>query len=154
MHAHQGLDAAIEQATRVRDGAAQQLALARQAWVSAQMQLDQLQGYAQETDARWSLAAGRTATPEVMQHHYQFMQRLTQAVQLQSATVAGQARRVEERAQALREAETRLGALRQVIEQRQQELLVAERRREQKQVDEIAALQFRKFSRGQWAGGY
>lgn len=149
-----GLDAARDLALRQRDAAAAQLAAARQAWVAAQLQLDQLQGYAHETDARWSLAAGRTSAPEVMRHHYQFMQRLDHAIALQTGAVEGQARAMRERADALREAEGRLESLKQVLARREQQLAVRERRKEQKQVDETAALQYRKLMQGRWAGGF
>lgn len=148
-----GLDAARDLALRHRDDAAHQLAQARQAWAAAQLQLDQLQGYAQETDARWALGAGRTSAPEVMRHHYQFMQRLDHAIGLQAGAVDGQARSVEERARLLRDAETRLESLKQVLAQRDRQLAHQARRKEQKQVDEMAALQYRKNMSGQLAGG-
>ena len=100
------------------------------------------------------LAAGRTGSPEVMHHHYQFMARLQQAIALQTGTLDLHVRQIEERAVALRNAEARLGSLKQVLQRRVQEQQVHERRAEQKQVDEIAALQYRKLTRGQLAGGF
>ncbi len=154
MSTNNGLDAARDLARRQRDEAARLLAVARQGWLSQQMQLDQLQGYAQETDARWSLAAGRTSAPEVMHHHYQFMQRLDQAMAMQNKTMDAQARHVDECATALRAAETRLESLKQLLERREAGAAVQQRRKEQKQVDETAALQYRKLTSGQFAGGY
>ena len=70
---------AAQMAKARRDAVAQQLAVARQAWVAAQLQLDQLEGYAQETTARWGASEARHA-PEIMRHHYQFMERLDHAI--------------------------------------------------------------------------
>ncbi|MBN9412059.1 MAG: flagellar export protein FliJ [Burkholderiales bacterium] len=152
--ANGGLQAARDLALRQRDEAAARLAAARQAWMGAQQQLDQLQGYAHETDARWAPGgAGGACTPEVMRHHYQFMQRLGHAIALQSGAVDGQARRVEEHAGLLRSAEARLESLQQVLARRDQQLAREARRREQKATDEMAALQYRKQLRGQLAGG-
>ncbi len=155
--ANGGLQAARDLALRQRDEAAARLAAARQAWAGAQQQLDQLQGYAHETDARWAPGAGGAVggacTPEVMRHHYQFMQRLGHAIALQSGAVDGQARRVDEHAGVLRAAEARLESLQQVLAQRDQQLAREARRREQKATDEMAALQYRKQLRGQLAGG-
>ncbi len=153
MSSQNGLNAAIGVATRQRDEAVQALALARQSWVAMQLQLDQLQTYAQDTDARWSPTAGRVSTPEFMRHHYQFMQRLDHAIRMQVGVVDVHARQVEERAATLRDAEARLDSLQQIVKSRAREQQVVERRREQKQVDEIAALQYRRNARGQLAGG-
>ena len=144
MSAHSGIQLAIELATQKRDTLAQVLGLARQQWVAAQLQLDQLESYAQETTARWGMHTGRQ-TPELMRHHYQFMERLVQAIQMQTGIVGEHAARVAREAVQVREAEARLEALRQVQAQRVRELQTATLRREQKQSDEMAAAQYRRL---------
>ena len=137
------LQTAVSLATRERDAAAQRLAQGRQAWLAAQVQLDQLEGYAQETQARWTVQAAR-CTPEIMGHHYQFMDRLTHAIGLQTGAVAQQASLVSLLADRLRVAETRRESLLQVYARREAEQRRLLDRREQKASDERAALQYRR----------
>lgn len=146
-----GLDVAVDLALSRRDAAAQVLANARQAWVAAQVQQDQLESYAQECVTRWSQRA-TGCTPDLMRHHYQFMERLHHAIALQSGIIADQERNVQREAVKLREAEGRLESLRQLLSVRQREMQVALGRREQKQSDEMAALQHRRRLEGH-AGG-
>ena len=63
MSAMSGLQVAVDLALGKRDAAAQLLAQARQTWIAAQLQLDQLENYAQETTARWSKQLA-SCTPE------------------------------------------------------------------------------------------
>ncbi|MEJ8825679.1 flagellar export protein FliJ [Variovorax humicola] len=146
------LQTAVQLATRDRDAAAQRLALARQGWIAAQVQLDQLESYAQETQSRWRTQSTRTS-PEIMAHHYQFMERLTHATQLQSGVVAQQAATVKLMADRLRAAETRRESLRQLHATRESEQRRALDRREQKASDERAALQYRRLAGGLMGGG-
>lgn len=145
------LQTAISLATRERDAAAQRLAVARQGWLAAQVQLDQLQSYAGETEARWRLQALR-CTPEIMGHHYQFMQRLSHAIGLQTGVVAQQAGAVALLADRLRVADTRREGLLQVHARREAEQRRALDRREQKASDEQAALQYRRLAAGSIGG--
>lgn len=139
------LQTAVELATRERDQAAQLLAQARQNWLAGQMQLDQLENYAQETGTRWQQ---RTAPcdPALLRHHYQFMERLTHAIRLQTSVVTEQGLAVERGAQMLLARERRLESLRQLIVQREQAALHAARRREQRASDDQAAQLARRFA--------
>ncbi|MEO8248556.1 MAG: flagellar export protein FliJ [Burkholderiales bacterium] len=143
-----GLQVALELAQDRRDASAQVLAQARQGWLAAQVQLEQLESYAQESGARWSTRSG-SCTPDLMRHHYQFMERLTHAIGLQTGMVAEQQRKVVREASVLREAEGRLESLRQLCFARERELKQALDRREQKQTDEYAALRHRRQILGQ-----
>ena len=107
----------------------------------AQDQMHQLQQYAQETDARWTHSAQAGTTPDLMQHHYQFMGRLTQAIALQDGVLTGTGQRVEAAKQLALQAEFRLASLKQVLSSRQAELAKVQQRRDQKQMDEFAGLQ-------------
>lgn len=132
------LGVAEQMARARRDAVAQQLAVARQGWVAAQVQLDQLEGYAQETTARWGASEARHA-PEIMRHHYQFMERLHHTIQMQTGIVEQHAQAVARISVKVREAEQKLEALRQVIASRDLKARQAEQRREQKAADELAA---------------
>ncbi len=134
------LKVAVEVATRQRDAARQALQDTLRIQQAGRAQLDQLSGYAQETQHRWGLRADTTVQPEVMYHHYQFMDRLEHAIGLQTGVVGDQAQRVELARRALLDSELRLASLQKVVERKQHELAVAQMRREQKQTDERAAL--------------
>lgn len=143
MSSLQAFTVAVELAERRRDAARQALRDVQGARQAAQAQLEQLSGYAQETQNRWGASEGRTLKPEVMAHHYHFMGRLDHAIGLQSGVVGSQDARVAGARQALLQAELRLASLRKVLERRRAEQGLAEQRREQKQTDERAALRLR-----------
>jgi len=138
-----GLQIAADLALARRDAASQVLAQARQAWLGAQAQLDQLESYAQECTARWATQS-LNCTPEIMRHHYQFMARLDHAIGLQIGIAGEHGARMEREAVALRVAEARLESLRQLVLAREREQRVLLGRREQKTCDEQAANQYRR----------
>lgn len=140
MSSLQSFIVAIQLAERRRDAARQAVSNLQNARAAAQGQLDQLQGYAQETQGRWGASEGRVMQPVVLQHHHQFMGRLEHAIGLQGQVVRTQDQRVAGAQQTLLQAELRLASLRKVLERRQAELALAQQRREQKATDERAAL--------------
>lgn len=142
MSALNALIVAVEIAERKRDAMRQALREAQAVQQSAQAQLSQLEDYARETEQRWGLQADAAVKPEVMYHHYQFMDRLGHAAGLQTGVVGDQAARVERAQHALMEAELRLASLRKVVQARRLELERAQARMEQKQTDERAAMQY------------
>lgn len=131
---------AIELATRKRDELTKAAARMEKTLQFAMAQMNQLQGYAAETDARWiqPCTAGRSV--EVMHHHYQFMERLQHAIGLQSGVIVSTEQQVYAAKQLLMQAEYRLAGLNQVLKTRQAEVLSREQRREQRQTDEFAAM--------------
>ena len=144
----QALAVAVEQASRQRDNARQVLQDTQAAQLAARAQLDQLEGYARETELRWGMKADTTVQPQVMYHHYQFMDRLGHAVGLQTTVVGDHASRVQGATRALLEAELRLASLRKVVEKRQQDHARQQMRLEQKQTDERASMQVRNAING------
>jgi len=141
MSALKSVRLAIELATRDRDELAKVVARVERSLGAANNQMAQLEGYAAETDSRWIGSASRQLSPELMRHHYQFMDRLQQAIVLQSGTIASTGRQLELAKGNLLRAEFRLSGLNQVLKSRQDALLCVERRREQRQTDEFAAMQ-------------
>lgn len=131
---------AVDLAERQRDAARQRLKDMLGAQQAAQAQLDQLEGYAQETQGRWGVSQGRMLQPELLQHHYQFIGRLEHAIAMQQRVVGGHQQRIEQARQALLQAELRLSSLQKVLQRRQAEQERQQQRREQKQTDEHAAL--------------
>ncbi len=135
---------AIQVATLRRDQAAAVLLQMQQSESFAREQMSQLQTYADETEARWAKAAQISVTPEMMRHHYQFMDRLQQAVILQEGVLGQWGSKVERARKHWLETEFRVTSLKQVLKNKQAELAVVQGRREQKEMDEFAAMQTRR----------
>ena len=95
------LNVAIEAAERKRDAARTAMQERQRAQQAAQAQMDQLQGYVGEMQARWGAQEGLAVQPEVMHHQYQFMERLQHAIGLQTKVVGDQNIRLETARQAL-----------------------------------------------------
>lgn len=144
MAALKSLALAIDLATRKRDQAGLQLAQLQRAYVSAESQLEQLKNYAGETAAKWAAGARRLTSAELLRHHYQFMDRLQQATDLQQGVLEGQGQRVELAKQAVLEAEFRLAGLKQLLRKKQADCVRLHARREQRQTDEMASLLHRR----------
>lgn len=139
-----GLLVAIELAQRQRDDAGQALAQAVRRLDRAREQLEQLQSYASDTSARWSVASQASATPQIVGHYYQFIERLEQTIVLQQGVVRDLQSQREAARGVLLDAELRVAGLGQVLEQRRTELAHAQRRRDQKESDELAASMHRR----------
>lgn len=131
---------AIGIATDKRDQAGKALIQVQRAHLFAQDQMAQLKLYASETESRWAASAKISTTPELMRHHYQFMDRLHQAVDLQSGVLENSNRKVEVAQRLALDAEFRLTSLKQVLKKKQADMDRLQARREQKQMDEFAAL--------------
>ena len=135
-------------ASRKRDDARKVLQDTLAAEQAARAQLNQLEDYARETESRWGMKADTAMQPEVMYHHYQFMDRLGHAAGVQTTVVGDHAARVEKARRTLLDAELRLASLRKVMDKRKADLDLVQMRRDQKQTDERAALQYRSAMEG------
>lgn len=140
MSKFRAIELAIDLATRQRDALAQKLAQAQRNLDFAQGQMDQLTGYAGETDARWMATGAVSLAPETIRNHYQFMERLQQAVALQTTVIGTMQSQREKAHQALLQGEFRLAGLQQVLKARQLAQQVVAQRREQRATDEFAAI--------------
>jgi flagellar FliJ protein len=134
---------AISVATRQRDDARKALQATLAAQQAARAQLEQLNDYARETEARWGMRSDAEMKPEVMYHHVQFMGRLGHAAGLQTTVVGDHEDRVNMARQTLLQAEIRLASLSKVVDRRRSEIELTNARREQKQTDERASLRYR-----------
>jgi flagellar FliJ protein len=152
MAALKSLLLAIDLATGQRDQARAQMQRTMQADAFAQGQMQQLKQYAQETEQRWMQGAQISTSPEMLQHHYQFMARLNQAILLQDGVISGTRQRVDAAKQVVLQAEFRLASFKQVLAGRQAALAKTQQRREQKQMDEFASLQTQRQQRLQTEG--
>lgn len=136
---------AIDQATRQRDDAIAVLLKSQIACQGAQDQMGQLESYARETESHWALGARSTANPEIVQHYDHFMDRLQQAVGMQQGVVAEQLQALATARQRLMAAEIRAAGLQRLLDKRRADQTRIQNTREQKQLDELSALQFRRL---------
>lgn len=135
---YSALRLAVEQAQQQRDDCTVALRGKREQLSHAQQQLDQLQLYAHEMDAKWLGKSGTHVSSDWVRHQSQFLGRLTQAMAMQEG-VLQQIRRQESVAlQALGRAEQRLLALQKLLAQRQLEQLRRHERKEQQAMDELS----------------
>jgi len=141
-----GLRVAIDLATRQRDDASQALAQVVRRFEHARMQMEQLRSYAADTAARWSVASQASATPQIVGHYYQFMERLDQTIEMQQGAIAEVQRQREAARQVLLEAEVRMAGLNRLLNKRRGELARAQEQREQRQSDELAAQMHRRVA--------
>lgn len=132
---------AIDMATRQRDALAQKHAQAQRNLDFGKNQLAQLQGYAADTDARWAAGGGAAValSAELIRHHYQFMERLQGAVQMQIGVLAGLEAQVQAAHKALLQAEFKLAGFGKVLKARQLQHEAVLERREQRMTDEFAS---------------
>lgn len=152
MSAVKSLLLAIDLATRKRDQAAQGLMRVQSSHLFAQDQMGQLEIYAAETASRWTASAQIGTTPELLRHHYQFLDRLHHAIGLQQGVLENEARKVEQVKRLVLEAEFRLVSLSQVLKKKQTGIALMQTRREQKQMDEFAASQTSRAKAGNYSG--
>ncbi|MBT0569520.1 flagellar export protein FliJ [Curvibacter sp. CHRR-16] len=135
---HRALQLAIEQAQRQRDACAKALMARRQQTAAAMQQLEQLQSYAAEMDARWARQGMAGVSVDWVTHQNQFMSRLQQATGMQEGVVAQMRRHEDTARQTLVQAEQRLTVLQKVWQQRQLQAQQQQARYEQKAMDEMA----------------
>jgi flagellar FliJ protein len=143
---------AIEMATRKRDQASQDSMRVQNAHLFAQNQMVQLETYAAETETRWTAAAQISTSPELLRHHYQFMARLHHAIGLQQGALENESRKVAGAKRLVLEAEFRLASLKQVLKKKQADIGLIQSRREQKQMDEFAAMRSGQLTNRHFSG--
>jgi flagellar FliJ protein len=128
----------LEREEAARDAAALALQQAEEQLARIQTQAEQFAQHRADYVTRWQSEFQRQGGVEILQCYRSFMQRLDQAV----AQLAGQQGQTQATAarcrQRLVDAQTRVAALRTLIERREQALALVERRRDQKQTDEMA----------------
>jgi len=142
MSALKSVALAIVVATRQRDEVGKQLVQAQRACQFAQGQLDQLESYAADSESRWMASAQIAMSPELLQHHYQFMVRLRHAIGLQDGVMGDLKHQLDVAKKLTLDAEFRLAGLQQVMKRKRADLAIVMARREQKQMDEFTAMQF------------
>ena len=139
MNPLQPLITLLGHAERERDeraAACQHAARARQ---TAAAQAEQLLGYRRDYEQRWSAQFRTDGRMELVHCYRGFMERLTQAVDQQQRSADAAIASFNEALVRLREAETRVAAVRKLIERRCNEARLSGERLDQKATDEFAA---------------
>lgn len=129
----------LERAEAERDAAVQALQAAAGQAEAARAQHGELTGYRQEYQQRWTQQFTQSTAMDIVSCYRSFGQRLDQAVSSQGHVAQHADQRQDRARDALRQAELRVAALRQLIKRREAEAQRAEERREQRASDEFAA---------------
>jgi len=129
----------LERAEAERDAAAQALHAASAQAQAARAQHGELAGYRQDYQQRWTQSFAQATTMDIVACYQSFGQRLNQAVDTQGHVAQHADQRQDRARDALRQAELRVAALRQLIKRRQAEADRATQRIEQRAADEFAA---------------
>lgn len=133
----------LQQLERERDAALAALMKAEAHSNRALAQHAQLRGFQDDARQRAPGRHGVAASMALLQVHQGFAERLDQALAQQQDTLARTDAELLARRQALLQAETRLAAVAKLLQRRQAEQQLQDRRREQLQSDEAAALRHR-----------
>jgi len=133
------LDTVLEVAGLRRDDALRLLGQAMRALEQGQQQLQQLESYAAESQARWNTRASQGVTPQLLHHHRQFMARLAEASQFQRDVIARLEADVQRCQAQVVLAEREVAALDKYLDRKRQAALRANERQDQKFNDEMAA---------------
>lgn len=128
----------IDLATQRRDHAGTQLAAAMHALEQAQAQLTQLVDYTAEGQAKWMARSTQGVSGVLVQHQRAFSQKLQEAVDFQNQVIRQKQATVTSAQNILQQAERELATLKKVVERTIQAQQAIVRKREQKQVDEMA----------------
>ncbi len=148
MSALKSVALALDMALRHRDAAAKALLQIQHNCRGAQDQMEQLENYAAQTESKWALSAQVCVTAQTIQHYYQFMGRLQQAIALQGNAVTSLNTEWMAAKARLLEAEIRIASLNRLLEKNRLASVKLQAGREQKQLDEFAAAQYRRLRSG------
>jgi flagellar protein FliJ len=135
----QPLMALLGQTESERDAALASHQRAQTAHQAAVAQATQLIEYRREYEQRWGQRFSSAGHIELVQSYHGFMTRLTQAVDHQQRVAEQASAQLDRAGAALVEQEMRCASVRKLIERRVQELERSSERREQRQLDELAA---------------
>jgi flagellar protein FliJ len=134
----QSLQVLMQREQQRCDQAQSALRRADEAARRAREQRDQLLAYRGEYQARWTAQFHQGGTMDILMYYRSFMQRLDQAVALQTRQAELSELQLAQARRELMESERRVASVRKLIERRAAELAHAGRQRDQKQTDEQA----------------
>lgn len=133
------LQLVLQHAEAERDAALAHLTQLADARTRMRSQQEQLQGYRRDYHARWTAQFRQSGAAEVVQHYQGFVDRLNQALDQLDLQLAMLDRQTEQARERLMERETKVMAVRRLIERRDEAFARRVARREQSHTDEVAA---------------
>jgi flagellar FliJ protein len=134
----QTLTKVVELAEQRRDEALSEHARRVRELQMAQEQMDQLQGYVVEAQARWAQRGSQGVDVTLLLHHRQFMQKIHHAIEFQTGVLADKQALIDQALANLQTAERELAGLRRFTEKQIEVLQKQVQRQEQKANDEMA----------------
>ncbi|MGE5452250.1 MAG: flagellar export protein FliJ [Acidobacteriota bacterium] len=139
MSALQPLLMVLEAAEKARDDAKSEMEAGRRAHEAARQQAQSLHDWRREYQTKWQSQFRQSGGMEIIRCYQDFMQRLGEAVSEQDRRVEQTQVYLDRCRELLIERERKVVAVGQLIERRQQEAALAQRRQEQKATDEMAS---------------
>ncbi|MFM2263434.1 MAG: hypothetical protein RI959_2110 [Pseudomonadota bacterium] len=133
------LNVVIEVSSRRRDDCLQALGQAQRELQQAELQLLQLQNYAQESQTRWRARASQGVAPALLYHHQTFMGKIDHAVHFQRGVIQRLQLNLQHCQQQVLMAERELASMNKFAERRHDAWQKQLERQEQKIYDEMAA---------------
>ena len=134
----QTLNKVVEIAEKRRDEALGALGQMQRELQIAQDQMDQLQAYAQEAEARWAARSAVGVDTALLMHHRQFMHKIHHALEFQNGVLGDRQRHIDNAQEQVHAAERDLAGLRKFAERKQQAIDHKAQRQDQKYTDEMA----------------
>ena len=134
----QTLTMVVELAEQRRDEALTEHARRVRELQMAQEQMDQLQGYVLEAQARWAQRGSQGIDVTLLLHHRQFMQKIHHAIEFQTGVLTDKQARIDQALADLQTAERELAGLRRFTQKQIEVLQKQALRQEQKANDEMA----------------
>ncbi len=134
----QTLHKVVELAEKRRDEALGVLAQNRRELAAAQDQMDQLQAYAQEAEARWTTRSAVGVDATLLMHHRQFMHKIHHALDFQRSVIGERNQQIDRAQEQVHATERDLAGLRKFTDRKQQAIDHKAQRQEQKYTDEMA----------------
>lgn len=153
MSALQPLLLVLEAAEKARDDAKSEMEAGRRAHDAARQQAQSLTDWRTEYQNKWQSQFRQSGGMEILRCYQDFMQRLAEAVSEQDRRVEQTRLYMERSRELLIERERKVVAVGQLIERRQHEAELSQRRQEQKATDEIASRAGRAISQASGTGG-
>jgi flagellar FliJ protein len=138
MTAMQTLHKVVELAEKRRDEALGVMAQMQRELQIAQDQMDQLQSYAQEAEARWAARSSVGVDAALLMHHREFMHKIHHALEFQRGVLGDRQRLIERAQEQVHAAERDLAGLRKFTDRKQQAIVHKAQRQDQKNTDEMA----------------
>ena len=134
----QTLHKVVDLAEKRRDEALGVLAQMQRELHAAQGQMDQLQSYAQEAQARWNTRSATGVDTALLMHHREFMHKIHHALEFQQGVLNERNGAIDRAQEQVHITERDLAGLRKFTERKQQVIDHKAQRQEQKQTDEMA----------------